>query len=51
VGVDGLSAAMRQAAKTHHPDAGGNADEFKLLSDLTEWLKTQVGRPGAFLVM
>jgi hypothetical protein len=42
VGEDGLDAALRQARKRHHPDAGGNHDDFIMLTELTEWMKKEL---------
>jgi hypothetical protein len=47
VGEDGLDAAMRQARKRHHPDVGGNHDDFVTLTKRTEWMQKEL-RKGQF---
>lgn len=46
VGEDGLDAALRQARKRHHPDAGGIHEDFVRLSELTAWIRRELTKGG-----
>lgn len=44
LGEDGIEAAQRMARKRLHPDVGGSEEDFVTLTELTEWVKKEVGR-------
>jgi len=41
--VDELRRAYRRYAREHHPDAGGDAEAFRTLTEAYEWALTAIG--------